>query len=124
MNATVYMCEVGVLAKPDEQLSDKYYNVWDKAHGYFDETQEFYLDKNKAIDFADKYVSDGVDFTYAIITYDIVNLTDDQKEIIETENLFDEPTGYDFCNTFHLVKSVYKDAEGKLHENFVKGSYV
>lgn len=66
----IYKLEVGVLWHKEEEHEDYdcYNNVYDKKYGYYDENVIFELDYNTALDYAKKYVEDGVNGTYAIIS--------------------------------------------------------
>ena len=66
----IYKVEVGVLWTKDEEHTDYdcYNGVYDKQYGYYDENVMFELDYNTALKRAKKYVEDGVNGTYAIIS--------------------------------------------------------
>lgn len=66
----IYKVEVGVLWTKEEKHTDYdcYNEVYDQQYGYYDENVAFELDYNTALKYAEKYVEDGVNGTYAIIS--------------------------------------------------------
>lgn len=66
----IVMVDLGVLLMPGDDEFESYATVYDRKYGYYDEVQEFRygseLEDVKAE--ARKYVEDGVDGTYAVIT--------------------------------------------------------
>lgn len=66
----IYKVEVGVIWLEEENHEDIdcYNQVYDKQFGYYDENVAFELDYNKAIGFANSYVENGVNGTYAIVS--------------------------------------------------------
>ena len=86
MKKEVYCVEVGVRLPKDHPEFDCYLvPKMDKEWGLYDENQTVEFDYQNALEYAKKYVQDGVVGTYAIICEDIFNLDeDDIKEIEET----------------------------------------
>lgn len=104
-----YLVDVGILLTKDHKEFDFYASVYDKKHGYYDENQFYTRTKKEAIEWVKKYVGEGVDTTYGVIS--------------ET-NL---PLDYDFDSgeigpeTYHAFDVVYSIAkiDGEIKENFV-----
>lgn len=85
MFRTVYLVDVGVLLEKDNEAFDSYCQVYDKEWGYFDEDQFYMEDKNKAISFVDKYVNDGVEHTYGVVSKTEMPYEDEDLEDINVE---------------------------------------
>lgn len=70
MKDVIRMLEVGVLLDKRHPEYESYNNVWDQKHGFFNENNILYREKDteEAIDYARQYVKKGVDNTYAIIS--------------------------------------------------------
>ena len=106
---TAYLVDVGILLPSDHEEFDCYANVYDKKHGYYDEDQFYTRTKKEAIEYVKKYVDDGVETTYGVVSETTL------------------PYYYDFDNgelgpeTYHLVDVVYSIAkvDGEMKENFV-----
>ena len=64
----IYKIEVGVLLGKEHEEYDCYNGVYDKQHAFYDENVCFELDYQQAIDYANGYVEDGVNGTYAIVS--------------------------------------------------------
>ena len=64
----IYKIEVGVLLDSDHEEYDCYNGVYDKQHAFYDENVAFELDYQQAINYANGYVDDGVNGTYAIVS--------------------------------------------------------
>lgn len=66
----IIMQELGVLLKPDHEEYGQYSRIYDKKHGYYDESQQFMYGSEfeQAKAEAKKYVAEGVEGTYAVIT--------------------------------------------------------
>ena len=105
-----YLVEVGILLTKDHKDFDFYASVYDKKHGYYDENQFYTKTKKEAIEYAKKYVYEGVDATYAVIS--------------ETTLLYDfdfenqEEVGYETYLTSDIVYSIAK-IDSEIKENFV-----
>lgn len=106
---TAYLVDVGILLSKENKEFDFYASVYDKKHGYYDENQFYTRTKKEAIEYVKKYVDDGVETTYGVVS--------------ETTLPYD----YDFDNgefgpeTYHPVDVVYSIAkfDGEIKENFV-----
>ncbi len=104
-----YLVDVGVLLSDEHEEFDSYAIVYDKCHGYYDENQFYTKTREEAIEYVKKYVDNGVDTTYGVVS--------------ET-NL---PLDYNFDSgefgpeTYHTVDVVYSIAkiDGEIKENFV-----
>ena len=120
MKKTVYMLEVGVLLDESHPEFDSYNIVYDKLWGYYNENNIFFFEKEKAMNYADAYVSSGVDFTYAIIQKDTPDLDEEEiKEVEESSYLY----GWEHMLDNKILYAIYKDDKGKIHQNFVKCEY-
>lgn len=65
---TAYLIDVGVLIMPGEHDFDAYATAYDKKYGYYDENQWYDFDRDRAIEYARNYVSEGVDCSYGIVS--------------------------------------------------------
>ena len=63
----IYKIEVGVLLDEDNNEYNCYSQVYDKQHAFYDENVAFEIDYNLALKYANDYVNNGVNGTYAII---------------------------------------------------------
>ena len=120
----VYQVEVGVLLNEHDKEYGSYNIVYDEKYGYYNENLWFCKTYDEAKETALRYVNNGVEKTYAIISY--INDFDEQDfEINEYGNIIDKETGYDLDSEFtnynldYVVKS-YKKENGKIVEDFVK----
>jgi len=70
MKSEFKMLEIGILLTENDAEYDSYNFVYGGGYGYFNENNIIYKaeDVNTAIEFARKYVSEGVNMTYAILT--------------------------------------------------------
>lgn len=67
LNFDIYKVEVGVLLDKDNKEYDLYL-YYDKKHSYYEENSILFLDYNRAVEYAKKYVDNGVNGTYSIIS--------------------------------------------------------
>ncbi|MEE3344405.1 MAG: hypothetical protein VZS44_09965 [Bacilli bacterium] len=115
MFKTVYLVDVGILLTSDNEEFESYNVAYDHKYGYYDENQFYMVDKNKAIDFVNNYVNDGIDMTYGIISktelpYEITDEEIDDGEVnVEGE-------------TYELNDVIYSTAKlnGKIEDNFIR----
>lgn len=84
MTKTAYLVDVGVLLEKDHPEYQNYANVYDKKHGYYDESQYYETNLQTAIDAVTEYVNNGVDNTYGVISETQVHDTMTDEEIRET----------------------------------------
>ena len=110
MRMDAYLIDIGVLLEEDDEDFDSYNCVYDQKYGYYDEGQYYLKNKEKAIKDAKKYVEDGVDYTYAIVSK--TTLPDD----------FDFDEGYVEDEEYSLENVVYAIAKinGEIVENFLE----
>lgn len=97
MKKELFILEVGVLLQPDNEEFDCY-NItgfYENVYGFYDENLCVFLDFNKAKDYADFYVENGVNNTYAYIRNDIYNLDEEDFDSIEN-NLYYDNVDYNF----------------------------
>ena len=87
---------------------------------FYNENNIFFFEKEKAIKYDDAYVSNGVDFTYAIIQKDTLDLDEEEiREIEESGSLYD----WEHMLDSKILYAIYKDDREKIHQNFVKCEY-
>lgn len=92
MKRLVYCVEVGVLLKQDNEEFD-YYTIkgfFDDYCAFYDENRVLFFDYEKALNYAKKYVENGVVNTYAVVHYDIFNFSDDDIKNIEEYGYADD----------------------------------
>lgn len=113
MKFNVICLDVGILLTKEDEEFYCYNIVYDHKYGYYDENQIAYKksDLAKAIDYARKYVADGVDMTYAVIT--------DQGQINYCEE-FDDGNIEGFTYPCEDVIFSIAKINGKIIENFIK----
>jgi hypothetical protein len=105
-----YLLDEGVLLTKEDKDFNAYNTVYDKKYGYYDEGQCYIKSKEEAISEAKKYVEDGVENTYAVVSN--TTLDDDV-------DLDDCPV--DWYEEYILDNVVYSVAKinGKIIENFL-----
>ena len=118
----IYFMEVGVLLPKEHLEYDSYSCAWDRQNAYYDEGVDFFIDKDKAINRAKRYVDEGVPNTYALVAVNNADVDDDAIQEIKEGCWDDDITNW--LDVRKYVFSLYKDDKGTLHENFVKGEYV
>lgn len=64
-----FLIDEGVLLTEEDREFAAYACVYDKKYGYYDEGQCYEKDEKKAVEEARKYVEDGVESTYAIVSF-------------------------------------------------------
>lgn len=97
MKRELFILEVGVLLSPDNEEFDCY-NItgfYENVFGFYDENVCVFLDYDKAKEYADFYVKDGVDNTYAYIRSGTYNLDEEDFDSIEN-NLYYDNIDYNF----------------------------
>lgn len=131
----LYRLEVGVLIDESNEDYIWYNTVYDHKHGYYDEDSYFSFHAEELKEVAKKYVKNGVDNTYGVITefdFELADLGNDveyaysiMKEVIETWYIedwvgllqcLDDKDMYDIER---VVYSLCKRDE-TIIENFVK----
>lgn len=105
----VYLVDVGVLLSKEHEEFEKYAIVYDKRYGYYDEDQFYTRTKEEAIEYVKKYVEEGVDLTYGIISN--ATLPDDY----DFENDSFGPEKYELSDVIYSIAKF----DGKIKENFV-----
>lgn len=78
---TGYLVDTGVLIMPGEYEYDAYAVAYDRAYGYYDENQWYELDRDCAIAAAQRYVDEGVDRSYGIVSEVWLDETITQQDI-------------------------------------------
>lgn len=107
-----YFVEIGILWENEETPdTTNPYVVYDGQYGYYDEDQYFVKNFNRAKEEITKYVEDGVNSTYGIISEVIGNFDD----IISAEGI----PNLGQYNHNAVVYSLRKE-NNKIIENFIK----
>ena len=141
MTIDIYKVEVGVLLEKNNEEYNDYSQVYDKQHAFYDENVVFFAEKIDAIDFAKKYVTDGVIDTYGIVKlikynaeelygkpnniYDVIHdcetIKYDMLQIIDEHILenWRDMFGSENFDMSNIVLSVMKSKDGSLVENFL-----
>lgn len=118
MKKEIFVLEVGVLLDKTNAEFEYYHihNFFENEFAFYDENRITYFDYSFAKEYADKYIKEGVNKTYAIIHSYIVNLDDCDIEEINNygyceqslENPTKETTQYfaykDNNKLFELIK--------------------
>ena len=110
---TVYLVDVGVLYTDKDEETESYFSVYDHQYGYYDENQFYVLDKNKAINFVNNYVNNGVDMTYGIVSKTEIAMDIDEEEI---EDLNVEGEDYLADDVVYSIAKI----NNKITEHFIK----
>lgn len=84
MTKPCYLLELGVLLSPTDDEYNAYANVYDKQHGFYDESQEYKTNLQEAIQEAQDYVKEGVENTYAVLSQTCIHDTLSNEEIENT----------------------------------------
>lgn len=115
MNKKVYELEVGVLLESNNEEFDFYSikNATEETkYGYFDENRIEFFDYEKAKKYADNYVKNGVNKTYAFIFEETYNLEEEDIKSINNWGYFDHEI--DVPSISKWLYYTYKDKEGKI----------
>lgn len=73
---TLYFLEVGILLTKENPEFDNYSKVYDRRCGYYDEDRWCVIDSELAVKEAIRYVENGVDRTYAVVSTGPINNAD------------------------------------------------
>jgi len=88
MKTELYRVETGILLDKKDPDFECYNKVYTKEHGFYDECVTILFDYKNAREYADTVIKESNDTTYAVITSDIFNITEEQVKEIETEGVF------------------------------------
>lgn len=125
--------ECGVLLAEDNPEFKDYSVSYDHKHGYYDETYLNSLEEDLDLlkESGLKYIKEGVNGTYAILTkVDVQGSMEDNyiqdaikniKDGMFIENSVELLDGEQF-KASNVIWSAYKDENGEIHENFVDTS--
>ena len=123
---TFYSLEVGVLLPEDDEEYNSYNDVFDKKHGFYDESHEESLDEQVLVNKATEYINAGVPGTYGIITkIEVENFDGIEEKVKEVEeNGFIEES-VDFFNgeqydIENVVWCAYKNEDEELVNDFLE----
>ena len=105
----VYLIDCGILLNKNDREYSFYNGVYDKKHAYYD-YEQYYIDElDDAITEARKYVLNGCERTYAIVSIAYLPIdVDTQDAYVEEENY----------RAFNVEFSIAR-LEGNIIENFV-----
>ena len=67
MKTQIYMVDVGVCLRPDNNEYEMYKYIDGLDYSLYDENLAFFTDKEKAIQFVSDYIKDGVVNTYGMV---------------------------------------------------------
>lgn len=115
MNKVYYELEVGVhLSKSEDEYECYRLSQAPKELevGYYDENRLNFLKYSEAKEYADEYVKDGVNGTYAFIYSDIFNMRDEDIEEIHDSKYFDHDI--DIPNSEKWLYYIYKNDSGEI----------
>lgn len=121
MNKQLYFVEVGVLLKPEHHDFD-YYNIngfMKGRFGFYDENKLTYFDYKSAKKYADYYIKEGVDRTYAIVYSFYCNITDEEEKEIKTSLYCD--ASLENPNEEDILYFAYKEKNKTLIEINLEG---
>lgn len=105
-----YLLDEGVLLTEEDEEFEAYATAYDEKYGYYDEGQCYEANKMTAIVNARRYVEDGVENTYAIVSNTwLPNDFDFEEGCVEDE-------------TYKVEDVIYSVAKinGEIVENFIK----
>jgi hypothetical protein len=88
MEQELYFVEVGVLLDPNDKEFE-WYNIkgfFEGELGFYDEDRCAYKTYKEAKEYADKYIDEGVDKTYAIIHSYSVDVEDEDIDNLDIDN--------------------------------------
>lgn len=108
-----YLVDEGILLKKGNPEFEQYATAYDKEYGYWDEAQFYMEQEQEAIAEAKKYVENGVDGTYAVVS---VNTLPDNFDF-EAGNEVQDTETYLVADVIYSAAKV----DGNIVENFVKG---
>lgn len=105
----VYLIDEGILLDKDHEEFKQYSQVYNKKYGFWDEEQWFSESEETAIEEAEKYVSEGTENSYAIVS--AVTVADD----------FDAVGGKLDCADYSMNSVVYSVGKfyGKPIQDFL-----
>ena len=88
MERELYFVEVGVLLPKDYDDYECYKikNFFEDKYSFYDEDRCAYLTYKEAREYADKYIDEGVENTYAIVHSYSVDVEDEDIEYIDVDN--------------------------------------
>lgn len=111
MKKHLYFCEVGVLTPPEYEEYGYQIKGFHNEFGFYDENKLTFLSKKKRDEYAENYVNNGVEKTYAIL-YDIICNVDIESEMEEIKNcLFTE---YSLDMSTETITDFFYKKNGKI----------
>ena len=116
MHKNFYEVEVGIhLTEEDEEFEpysiDNVTNTTNFA--YYDEDQVAFFEYKKALDFANNYVKNGVENTYAFIYLDEYNFSNEQIKSVKEFGTFDT-NNIIIPPISEWLYYIYKNENGKI----------
>lgn len=112
-NQEVYLLDFGVLVSMTEEDVGYYAYTYDGKYMYFDEWMGYSINFKDSIEAAKKYVADGVDNTYAVISITSRNFKDTNIEEIEHSAIFGED--YSLAGVQYSIAKI----NGEIVESFI-----
>ena len=116
-----------MLEKEDtiSQYSVDYSQVYDKKHGFYDETQFMTTSKEFGINFINEYVECGVVNTYGILTEQVIDSDSVYDELVEEEKEnpyleLIEFGAYDVYDMLSVIYNIYKNNEKEIVKDFLE----
>ena len=104
----IFKVECGVLLDREHEDFEAFSNVYDKKNAYFDEIIFIENTLEKAKYYAEQYVEDGVNGTYAIISYFEIGEEYNDYTLEEIEDNYIDILGADCYDEKFVVKSYWK----------------
>src|SRR5690554_738877 len=121
MKKEIYNLEVGVLLDKNHEEYDCYNMVYSDNYGFYDENVIAYIkeDYDKAIEYANDYVKNGVNKTYAILTYQgLLDIENDKELECIVEHGYSDFLNLDYSSE-NVVYSIVKDDKGNIIQDFI-----
>ena len=105
----IYLVECGVLLDKAHKEYEYYSQVYDKKHGFYDETQFMTTSKDFGINYINEYVESGVVNTYGILTEQVIDSDSVYDELVEEEkeNPYLELIEFGAYETYDMLSVLY-----------------
>ena len=109
-----FLLDCGILLSPEDDQFEHYAKVYDKEYGYYDEGMCYISTKSEAIRQAKKYVNDGVNNTYAVVSTTFLprDFDFDNENLVAGEN-------FDSDDVIYSIAKI----NGEIVEDFVHFKY-
>ena len=110
MKTELLRLETGILLDESHPEFDKYSKVFTGKHGFYDEDVTIYFDYHEAEKDADDCMSNGEDKTYAVISSDVFNITENEKREIQNNRTFKRSNDFSYAED-DIIYFAYKENE-------------